>query len=121
MLVSKDIPKSDIYYHIYKHLSTVNDWGVMDMDLRVFGKLLYEYKELHLRYTEEIIDRIFLDKNMKTRFIKELDTTYHSLMNSVTRLKKLGLLTDKNLINPKWITPINTGPNIIFTIQFHLV
>ncbi len=94
---------------------------MMDMDLRVFGQLLYEYKELHLRYTEDILNTVFLDKKMKDRLIITLDTTYHSLMNSIARLKKLGLLNEKNMINPDHLRlTVPDAPIVSITIQFYM-
>jgi len=121
MLIHKDTKRSEIYYQIYKTISLVNDWNMMDMDLRVFGQLLYEYKELHLRYTEDILNTVFLDKKMKDRLIITLDTTYHSLMNSIARLKKLGLLNEKNMINPDHLRlTVPDAPIVSITIQFYM-
>jgi len=121
MLIHKDTKRSEIYYEVFKTIAFTNEWGISDMDVKVFGTLLYEYKELSLRYTDEITKTLFLNKPMKDKLVISLGTTYNSFMNSLTRLKKLGLLDENTLINPEYLKiTIPDAPIVPVTIQFYM-
>jgi hypothetical protein len=119
MKINKNLNRDDVYYNVYKVVSLINEWNMPDLDLRIFGELLNRYDYLKHKYDDQdTISTLILTKEIKTRLISKLGTSYNSFMNSITKLRKLGLI-DKRAVPLRKFSFLNAKEHCNFTIQFY--
>lgn len=115
MLIRTEVNKADAYYKTFKVVALLKDWPLKDLDLKVLGQLLFHYNEMSLRMDGRIVDRLFLNKEMKDEIIAYLGTGYNSFMNCLTRLRKFGLIDEHNGIKKELAFKGINNPN--FKVQ----
>ncbi len=105
MVVTTKTDPQDIYTKTYFTIAYLNNWTPKPttLDMRVFGEMLNKIYELKKTITDsnKIRDIIF-SKSSKDEVVATLATSYNSLMNSLTRLRKIGLIDQNNIIDPNY-------------------
>lgn len=117
MIIPHKVNKEDAYTKIYGIINDINGWKLSEMDIKVFSKLLYTLNQISTKVNDPKLRQTMLfSKEMKKEVVESLGTTYNSFMNSLTRLRKIGLIID-NTIDEKFAVNIDKG-NFKLTIQF---
>jgi hypothetical protein len=120
MKIPLKIEKNEVYATVYKILSDLRDWKLTKQDIKVFSTLLMKTTELAKTVPDKNMRmKLLFDKGTKKELISSIGTTYHSFANSLTRLKKIGLVGE-NSIDERYAFNIDrTAFNVIIQIAIY--
>lgn len=110
-----------IYYKAYSIVNNTRGWGLKNQDILIFGELLnkiVELKKTVSAYHTRML--ILFNKETKKEIINKLGINYNSFMNSITKLRKIGLIEEGNLIDEDYAFDIKNNHYIIeiqYTIE----
>lgn len=104
MKVNKKIDiKKDLYYHVFKWLNNdIFHWGLTDGDVKILNGLYKANFEM-LDKVEDSKDRMALlfSTRVQKEIMDDLDIAYNTFHNSLSKLRKKGLIEENKLDESK--------------------
>jgi hypothetical protein len=111
-----DIQKR-LHIIIFSEMNEVYSWKLSKNDLKVFAEFYnkdFELKSTITEYKDRMV--VLFSKTVKDLLIKKLKISYNTFNNSLSKLRKKGLI-NKNTLNEKLLFNLNTK-EVILTIKF---
>jgi len=112
--------KKDLHYFIFTQLNELRRWGITSSDVKILSELYNkDYEIATLNKIENFKDRmtILFSKETKDKIISDLNMSYNTFNNSLTKLRKKGLLEKDNSLNERLL--FDLGKNTFsFIIEF---
>jgi len=112
--------KRDLHLFIFTQLNELRHWGITLSDVKILAELYNkDYDIVTQNKIENYKDRmtILFSKETKDKIISDLNMSYNTFNNSLTKLRKKGLLEKDNSLNEKLL--FDLGKNTFsFIIEF---
>jgi len=119
MILKVKSSKEKIYKTFFNYLAVDNDWNLTSTDLDIANELFI--KNYNMLDTVKDFNKrmeIIFSKTIKESIYKSLNLSYNTFNNSLTRLRKTGLINDNKL--NETICKINIDKGISLTISLCL-
>ena len=107
MVLKINSNKDKVYDIIFKHLSIEYEWKLSNTDLKVLSSFYTENNNLFYKiksYDERMV--VLFSTDSKKRLATLCKISYAAFMNSVTNIRKEGLITE-NLLDKQFMFDIN--------------
>lgn len=112
-----DIQKH-LHYIVFKEMNEIRSWGLSKNDLRVFAAFYNkDFELLHTipNYNDRMV--VLFSKDIKNDLIDEIKISYNTFNNSLSKLRKKGLIKGNFLIE-KLLFDLNSKDfNIIIKLK----
>lgn len=95
--------KEDLYYHVFKWLNKdIFHWGLTDGDVKILNELYIANFEM-IDTVKESKDRmsILFSSPTKNKLIEKLNISYNTFNNSLTKLRKKGIIEGNSIDESK--------------------
>ena len=112
-----DIQKH-LHYIVFKEMNEIRSWGLSKNDLRVFAAFYNkDFELLHTipNYTDRMV--VLFSKDIKNDLINEINISYNTFNNSLSKLRKKGLIRGNFLIEKLLIDLNSKDFNIIIKLK----
>ncbi|MCP4255532.1 MAG: hypothetical protein GY775_19425 [Candidatus Scalindua sp.] len=120
MKVEKKIDfKKDLFFEVFSLYNDFAHWNIASSDVKILSELYtLDFELKNSGAIKGYNDRmnILFSKDNKTKLIDKLGISYNTFNNSLTKLRKKGLITD-NTIDEGRLFDLNKG-YFTFTISF---
>ncbi len=95
--------KKNLHYIIFKNLNEISSWGLSKNDLKVFAAFYNKDFEL-LKSISVYRDRmvVLFSKDVKDILIKDINISYNTFNNSLSKLRRKGLIEGTDL-HEQWL------------------
>jgi len=112
--------KKDLHFFIFSQLNELRHWDLTTSDVKIlsaFYNLDFEMKSTGAIQKYEDRMSILFSMDTKNQIMKELNMSYNTFNNSLTKLRKKDKISRNNTIDERWLFDLNRD-NFMFTIEF---
>lgn len=112
--------KKDLHFFIFSQLNELRHWDLTTSDVKIlsaFYNLDFEMKSTGSIQKYEDRMSILFSMDTKNQIMKELNMSYNTFNNSLTKLRKKDKISKNNTIDERWLFDLNRE-NFMFTIEF---
>jgi hypothetical protein len=112
--------KKDLHFNIFTYLNEFLHWDITISDLKIYSELYnIDFEMLSSGAVKNYEDRmsILFSVDTKKKIMEDLKMSYNTFNNSLSKLRKKGLITKDNTIDEKRLFNLN---NLVFnfTIEY---
>ena len=120
MLIPKKINIiNDLHFYIFTQLNELLSWGITPSDIKILSELYNtDYKMIASHNVKAYKDRmsILFSSETKKEIMANLNISYNTFNNSLSKLRKKGLINEDNTISEKRMFDLNKK-SFTFTIK----
>lgn len=112
--------KKDLHFNIFTQLNEFLHWDITISDLKIFSELYnMDFEMLASGTVKNYEDRmsILFSVDTKKKIMEDLKMSYNTFNNSLSKLRKKGLISKDNTIDEKRLFNLN-NPVFSFTIEY---
>lgn len=111
--------KKDLHFFIFSYLNDLRHWGITPSDIKILSELYnYDYDMASTGSVKKYEDRmaILFSTETKNKIMQDLNMSYNTFNNSLSKLRKKGLINQDNSIDERRLFNLDKE-SFTFTIE----